>query len=136
MSHMNSNQSILSYPDVEYKYKFFVYPNITLLKDIEKDSYIEVIRNVIRVLNNRRSDIHFTLLLPKYVESLKVPNVDQQIYPVPKDSNAMRTHFDYGALHDIVNWQCTDYDVVYSHLPEHTLQLANLFGNQTNIAPM
>ena len=28
-----------------------------------------------------------------------------------------------------------DYDIVYSHLPEHTLQLKNLFFNSTNIDP-
>ena len=28
-----------------------------------------------------------------------------------------------------------DYDIVYSHLPEHTLQLKNVFLNETNIEP-
>ena len=32
-------------------------------------------------------------------------------------------------------WKHTDYDVVYSHLPEHTLQLKNLLVNDTNIDP-
>ena len=37
--------------DKEYNYKILVYPNITYMKDLEKDSYVVVLRNVIKELN-------------------------------------------------------------------------------------
>ena len=37
--------------DKEYKYKVLVYPNITYMRDLEKDSYVVVLRNVIKELN-------------------------------------------------------------------------------------
>ena len=74
--------------DKAYKYKILVYPNITYMKDLEKDSYVVVLRNVINELNKVRDDIHWTILSPKY-----------------------------------------------SHLPEQTLALKNLFHNSTNISP-
>ena len=44
--------------DREYTYKVLVYPNITYMKDLEKDSYVVVLRNVIKELNKVRDDIH------------------------------------------------------------------------------
>ena len=41
--------------DREYKYKVLVYPNITYMKDLEKDSYVVVLRNVIKELNKVRN---------------------------------------------------------------------------------
>jgi glycosyltransferase involved in cell wall biosynthesis len=120
----------------EIKYKFLVYPNITYQQKLEKDSYIQVIGNVIKVLNKIRNDIHFTLVLPDFVESLKLPNVEQVIYEMPTFPNAMRTHFDYDKLSKIVRGKNADFDVVYSHLPEHTLQLSNLFNNTTDMSPL
>ena len=37
--------------DRVYQYKVLVYPNITYMKDLEKDSYVVVLRNVIKELN-------------------------------------------------------------------------------------
>ena len=50
--------------DKEYKYKVLVYPNITYMRDLEKDSYVVVLRNVIKELNKVRDDIHWTILSP------------------------------------------------------------------------
>jgi glycosyltransferase involved in cell wall biosynthesis len=47
----------------------------------------------------------------------------------------MRTHFNHKQLLKTINWKKNDYDIVYSHLPEHTLQLSNMFVNETNINP-
>ena len=38
--------------DREYKYKVLVYPNITYMKDLEKDSYVVVLGNIIKELNS------------------------------------------------------------------------------------
>ena len=34
--------------DKEYPYKILVYPNITYMRDLEKDSYVVVLCNIIR----------------------------------------------------------------------------------------
>ena len=49
------------YDDKEYKYKVLVYPNITYLKDLEKDSYVVVLGNIIKELNKIRDDYIFQL---------------------------------------------------------------------------
>ena len=121
--------------DKEYKYKVLVYPNITYMKDLEKDSYVVVLRNVIKELNKVRNDIHWTILSPYEVQSLVFPNTTQLPINLPSYPNAMRTHFNHKELMKVIDWKKNDYDVVYTHLPEHTLQLSNMFANETNINP-
>ena len=121
--------------DKEYKYKVLVYPNITYMKDLEKDSYVVVLRNVIKELNKVRDDIHWTILSPTEVKSLVFPNTKQLPIELPSYPNAMRTHFNHKQILKTINWKKDDYDVVYTHLPEHTLQLSNMFVNETNISP-
>jgi hypothetical protein len=43
--------------------RVLVYPNITFQEDLEKDSYIQVIKNQIKLLNEIRSDLWFYLIL-------------------------------------------------------------------------
>ena len=121
--------------DKEYKYKVLVYPNITYMKDLEKDSYVVVLRNVIKELNKVRDDIHWTILSPTEVKSLVFPNTKQLPIELPSYPNAMRTHFNHKQILKAIDWKKNDYDIVYSHLPEHTLQLSNMFVNETNISP-
>jgi len=121
--------------DKEYKYKVLVYPNITYMKDLEKDSYVVVLRNVIKELNKVRNDIHWTILSPYEVRSLIFPNTTQLPIELPSYPNAMRTHFNHKQILKTIDWKKNDYDVVYTHLPEHTLQLSNMFVNETNLNP-
>lgn len=121
--------------DKEYKYNVLVYPNITYQKDLEKDSYVVVLGNIIRELNKIRDDIHFTIFSPHHISSLDFPNTEQLVLPLPSYPNAMRTHFDYDTIVKALQWKKRDYDIVYSHLPEHTLQLKNAIINNTNIEP-
>jgi len=121
--------------DRVYQYKVLVYPNITYMRDLEKDSYVVVLRNVIKELNKVRDDIHWTILSPNEIKSLVFPNTTQLPINLPSYPNAMRTHFNHKELMKVIDWKKNDYDVVYSHLPEHTLQLSNMFSNETNISP-
>ena len=121
--------------DTQYDYKILVYPNITYMQDLEKDSYVVVLRNVIKELNKIRNDIHWTILSPTEIQSLVFENTTQILINLPSYPNAMRTHFNFTELKDVLKWKTTDYDVLYSHLPEHTDQLVNLFSNNTNITP-
>ena len=119
----------------EYKYKVLVYPNITFQKDLEKDSYVVVLGNIIRELNKIRNDIHWTIFSPSHIDSLSFKNTEQLRLPLPSYPNAMRLHFDQKTIINAINFRKNDYDIVYSHLPEHTLQLKNVFLNETNIEP-
>jgi len=121
--------------DKEYKYRILVYPNITFQKSLEKDSFVVVLHNVIRVMNQLRDDIHWTILTPYKTPSLQFENTEQRILPMPSYPNSMRTHFNVFDLDSVIDWKNEDFDVVYSHLPEHTLQLKNYFSNRTNIRP-
>ena len=56
--------------DTEYKYNVLVYPNITYQKDLEKDSYVVVLCNIIRELNKIRDDIYWTIISPRQIDSL------------------------------------------------------------------
>ena len=47
----------------------------------------------------------------------------------------MRTHFDFKTIIREIDWKKKHYDIVYTHLPEHALQLKNLLYNNTNINP-
>ena len=121
--------------DKEYPYKILVYPNITYMRDLEKDSYVVVLRNVIKELNKIRNDIHWTIMSPGDIKSLTFENTTQIPINLPSYPNAMRCHFNYNEIKANLRWKHTDYDVVYSHLPEHTLNMTNLLENDTNITP-
>ena len=122
-------------PEVECKYRILVWPNITYSEDLEKDSYVVVLSNVIREVNKIVPGIYWTIVTPKEVNSLKFTNTEQIIYDFPTYPNSMRIHFDFKKVMNLIDWKRNDYDIIYSHLPEHTLQLSNLFNNQTNIRP-
>ena len=70
--------------DKKYKYKILVYPNITYQKDLEKDSYVVVLGNIIRELNKIRDDLHWTIFSPGgEIQSLKFENTFQLPIELP-----------------------------------------------------
>ena len=119
---------------IEYDFKVLIYGNYTYRKNLEADSLVEVLRHVIPYMSKQQK-IHFTIPIPEYVESLNFPNVEQIIYKQPTYINTMRQHFNVFEFMKIVNWRHNDWDIVYTHLPEHSLQIANCFHNGTNIEP-
>ena len=127
--------------DKEYKYKILVYPNITFLKDLEKDSYVVVLGNIIRELNKIRDDLFFTILTPSFVNSLDFENTEQLTLSRKNNKaflgypNSMRMDFPFQQVYSAIDWKNNDYDIVYSHLPEHTGNLKCLLENSTNISP-
>ena len=48
-----------------------------IMRDLEKDSYVVVLHNVIKELNKVRDDIHWTILSPTDVKSLTFDNTTQ-----------------------------------------------------------
>lgn len=118
----------------EYKYKVLIYGNYTFRDNLEADSLVVVLKNVIPFLTERYS-VHFTILVPELIKSLSFPNVDQIIYRLPTYINTMRTHFDATRFLEIIDWREKDFDIIYSHLPEHTSQIANSIYNNSHFRP-
>ena len=125
----------------EYKYRVLVYPNITKkYNEIHKDSYIVLLPKVLKAISKINPSVHFTTLNPIHLHSLdELKNVKQLIYnqKFSPNNNQMRTSFffDGGVFMDVLNYEENDFDLIYSHLPEHTLQISNLIFNQTHSVP-
>ena len=114
--------------------RVLVYPNITFQEDLEKDSYIQVIKNQIKLLNDIRSDLWFYLILPCPVPSLDFDNVTQWYMDFETYPQTMRSNFRVDVLRKMLN-NSLDFDIVMSHLPEHTHQLTNTLYNVTHHMP-
>lgn len=114
--------------------RILVYPNITFSKDLTKDSYIQVITNMITELNKIRTDLFFYLILPSFLEMLDFPNTNQLIMKVPTYPPTMRSHFDVDYFRKLINHDL-DIDLVFSHLPEHTHAIKNTISNVTHHSP-
>ena len=125
----------------QYDYKILLYGNYTYRQNLEADSLVEVLRHVLPYMS-KRWKIHFTILIPELVGSLSpwtlsqnMDNVDVKIYQLPTYINQMRQHFNTIEFMNHVDWRNNDFDLIYTHLPEHTLQMANCLWNNTNITP-
>jgi len=114
--------------------RILVYPNITFQKDLEKDSYIQVIKQQITLLNQIRNDLWFYLILPEPVPSLTFDNVTQWYVPMPTYPPTMRSHFDVPKIQKLLGREL-DFDLVMTHLPEHTHALKNTMYNVTHHTP-
>ena len=114
--------------------RVLVYPNITFQEDLEKDSYIQVIKNQIKLLNDIRSDLWFYLILPCPVPSLDFDNVTQWYMDFETYPQTMRSNFRVDVVRKMLN-NSLDFDIVMSHLPEHTHQLTNTLYNVTHHMP-
>jgi len=114
--------------------RVLVYPNITFQKDLEKDSYIQVIKKQIKLLNEIRDDLWFYLILPKPEPTLVFPNVTQWYLEMPTYPPTMRAHFDVFQMQKLIS-ENFDFDLIMSHLPEHTHQLKNVMYNVTHHVP-
>ena len=103
---------------IDYKNsrKVLVIPNITNSSNIEKDSFIDVIHNHIKGLD-QYGEYFWNVLVPKgkVTKKLNLPNVKQHEVDIPGDMMNQRAFPSdklIGMLRDI------EYDVIYSHLPD------------------
>jgi glycosyltransferase involved in cell wall biosynthesis len=110
------------------------YPNITFQKDLEKDSYIQVAKNQIKLLNEIRDDLWHYMILPCPVPSLQFDNVTQWYIDFETYPQTMRSNFRVDVVRKMLN-NSLDFDLVMSHLPEHTHQLVNTLYNVTHHKP-
>jgi len=94
--------------------KVLVIPNITNPKEIEKDSFIDVIELHIKELS-KLGNYYFHIILPKPVAKLNLPNVKMHIVDISENIIHMRTEFP-SEIRLLIRY--LDYDVVYNHLPD------------------
>ena len=96
--------------------RILVYPNITYAKDLEKDSYIQVIYSMITELNKIRNDLFFYLIMPKHMMMFsEIENTHQFIIRFPSYPQNMRMHFNVKDF-DIIRHRKWDFDLIFSHL--------------------
>lgn len=116
-------------------FRVLVYPNITWMKDLSQDSFVRDILLDIACLNELRDDLWFYVIMPTVFAPLSdFPNVTQLILPLPSHPPQMRVHFDSDAVKALLSANL-DFDIVFSHLPEHTAQLAAILENNTHHCP-
>lgn len=118
----------------QYDYRMLIYGNYTDIENLERDSFVQVLKPTLEYLDAHYK-IHYTLLTPSTIKSLNKPNVKQVIFKLPTYPNLMRTHFDAMEFLKAIDWRSNDYDIIYSHLPEHTSQIANVIHNSTHLMP-
>jgi glycosyltransferase involved in cell wall biosynthesis len=103
---------------VDYKNarKVLVIPNITNSSNIEKDSFIDVIHNHIKALDNC-GEYYWNVLVPKgkVTKKLNLPNVKQIEIHIPGDMMNQRS---FPSVDLIKVLKDVEYDVIYSHLPD------------------
>jgi len=115
--------------------RILVYPNITYAKDLEKDSYIQVIHSMITELNKIRDDLFFYLVMPKYLSMFSdFANVHQFVMFFPSYPQNMRVHFNAKDW-EVIRHRKWDFDLIFSHLPEHTLNIKNILYNTSSHNP-
>jgi Fe-S-cluster formation regulator IscX/YfhJ len=103
-------------PDYKSSRKVLVIPNITNSSNIEKDSFIDVIFNHIIALKPH-GEYFFNILVPKgnVTKKLNLPNVKQIEIHIPGDMMNQRS---FPSVDLIKILKDTEYDVIYSHLPD------------------
>ena len=114
--------------------RILVYPNITFQKNLGADSFIQVAKKQIQLLNEIRDDLWFYIILPKPVESLNFDNVTQWYVDFETYPPTMRSNFRVDLMKKMFHYKM-DFDLVMSHLPEHTHQLVNTLYNVTHHTP-
>ena len=106
-------------------YQILCVPNITSQNNLDKDSYVLVMHNVIKELNKIRDDLFFHLPITKFCKQLDFGNTKQYIFKMPSFPNSMRAHYDFYQWNEVLNAKIIEMDIIWSHLPEQTTNVKN-----------
>ena len=106
-------------------YQILCVPNITSQNNLDKDSYVLVMHNVIKELNKIRDDLFFHLPITKFCKQLDFGNTKQYIFKMPSFPNSMRAHYDFYQWNEVLNAKKIEMDIIWSHLPEQTTNVKN-----------
>ena len=80
---------------VKSTYQILCVPNITRQSNLNQDSYVLVMENVIKELNRIRDDLFFHIPITEFCPRLDFHNTKQYIFKMPSFPNAMRSHYDF-----------------------------------------
>ena len=106
-------------------YQILCVPNITRQTNLNQDSYVLVMENVIKELNKIRNDLFFHIPITEFCSRLDFTNTKQYIFKIPSFPNAMRAHYDFYQWNKVLNAKEIEMDVIWSHLPEQTTNIKN-----------
>ena len=106
-------------------YQILCVPNITRQTNLNQDSYVLVMENVIKELNKIRNDLFFHIPITEFCSRLDFTNTKQYIFKIPSFPNAMRGHYDFYQWNKVLNAKEIEMDVIWSHLPEQTTNIKN-----------
>ena len=106
-------------------YQILCVPNITRQSNLNQDSYVLVMENVIRELNKIRDDLFFHIPITEFCKRLDFDNTKQYIFKMPSFPNAMRAHYDFYQWNEVLNAKKIEMDIIWSHLPEQTTNIKN-----------
>ena len=106
-------------------YQILCFPNITSQSNLEKDSYVLVMENVIKELNKIRDDLFFHLPLTEFCKKLDFENTKQYIIKLPAFPNSMRAHYDYFTWDKFLDATRIEMDIIWTHLPEQATAIKN-----------
>ena len=84
-------------------YQILCVPNITRQSNLNQDSYVLVMENVIRELNKIRDDLFFHIPITEFCSRLDFDNTKQYIFKKPSLPNAMRAHYDFYQWNEVLN---------------------------------
>jgi hypothetical protein len=96
--------------------KILVIPNITMSSNLEKDSFVDVLYNHIKALENY-GEYFWNVLIPKgnVTKKLNLPNVKQIEIHIPGDMMNQRAFPSVDLIKILKN---VEYETIYSHLPD------------------
>lgn len=117
--------------------RILVYPNFTSA-NYEKDSYVDALAMMISNLNSTRDDLFFHIISPKdcEIEALKFHNTAQfPVLDVHTHPPTMRVNFQVDSFAPVYKFLENDYDLIFSHLPEHLVNLQNMLSYRTHFEP-
>ena len=110
-------------------YQILVAPNVTCASNLDKDSYVLVMENVIKSLNKIRDDLFFHIPITSYTRRLDFENTQQHIIKIPSFPNTMRCHYDVFTWNQFLDTRKTEVDIIWTHLPEQASNIRNHIVN-------
>ena len=125
--------------------RVLIYPNISIVKNVKDDRYLQFLRKLIMSTDLIRNDIFWYCVIPKFggrmgkktkqiKDALNVPNIKFLEVTFPS-APSHRYHFDMFELSKQVNFKDYSVDVVLTNLPELATNIKNFFNDHTNLSP-
>ncbi len=125
--------------------RVLIYPNISIIKNVKDDRYLQFLRKLVMSMKLIRNDIFWYCVIPKL--SGRAANKSKQIKEKLNISNIKfleitfphapghRYHFDMFEMAKQINFKDYSIDVVLTNLPELATNIKTFFNDHTNLSP-